>query len=256
MTQPPPQENKLLLLRHLGTSVLGDHMGGCQRAGWYRLHNVQETNPRKSRLVRAEVVNDAVKNLYLSNIARTVRDVQLGFTWPVAIPGGNWNAQFQIEALAPEGNELYGIIIRMGGGFAFRNEVFGTKYSKGRPKESDVLQAWVILATCPLPLTRVEILYVDRGMMDDVTYVIPRAEVPITSQTVQEVLATIGGQDMPACSYEKDWTNAERVARLYADKKITKEKYENFKNSNIGGDWQCEYCEFRDKCYADDRTFR
>lgn len=246
-----------MLLRDLGTRVLEDYVGGCERAAWYKLNNQPETNPRKDRLVRAENLSEPIRNMYVDNIRKAVHVDMAPLSWAIQIPGSPEAVVLDVDVIARDrdaNGDPYGIIIHIGGGIAFRNEVFGTKYSAAHPKDQDIIQAEMAMAVCPMQLTRIELLYIDRGMMDDITHVVRRRIV--TADTVHRFLETVGGKDLPSASYEKDWSSQEKVARLYADKKITKEKYETFKTSHVGGDWQCTYCTFRDKCYNDDRSFR
>ena len=239
----------------MGTRVLDEYIGGCEREAWYKLNGTQETNPRKDRLVRSDILSPVIKSIYIANIKKTITIEQESMTFKVQFSESDPSLQVTIDAIAKDTDgSIFGIMIHIGGGIAFRNEVFGTKYSSGNPKDQDIIQTEMALVLCPIQMDRIELLYIDRGMMDDITHAVKRRM--MTTASVQRFLSSVGGKDIPSPSYEKDWTNMEKVARLYADKRISKDKYETFKTSHVGGDWQCLYCPFLGKCYDDDRSLR
>lgn len=137
----------------------------------------------------------------------------------------------------------------------FRNEVFGTKYKGGTVKSQDWVRVSMMLSTCPYELAGIEIIYVDRGMMDHISYMVKQGAEP-GAAAVQELQVILQQGELPPASYEKDWTNPERVAKLLADGRITKTSYEEYKKSGTGGDWQCRTCPYLKQCYNDSRVMR
>lgn len=196
-------------------------------------------------------MDQAIRQLYLESLRKVVRVVKEMAGWQV--PFGNEAFEGTVHSLVAEGEGHYAVMIRSGGGFAFRNEVFGTKSGPGSIKDLDLVEAWAILTFYPTALDRVEVVYVDRGLMDDVTHVI-KPPAPIPREVLLEFMQAAAAQALAPCSYEKQWTSLERVARLYANKKITKEKYMTFKETGDGMDWQCAYCPFLQRCINDDRV--
>lgn len=240
-------------LRDLGLDALGDHIGACARASWYKANEVAETNPARDHLVKAEHVDLTIRNLYLENIAKVVQNLETPFAWTVPVLETNASFTFELHGLARDNEGTFGILIRTGGGYAFHNEVFGAKNSGGSIKDGDLVAAWAAILFCPRAINRVEVVYVDRATMEDVTHVV-RAPVPPTPEDFRNFMTAVTQRTvLPDPEYEKEWSDIERVARLYADRRISKDKYTTFKETGEGGDWQCNYCPWLTRCFDDDR---
>ena len=177
-----------------------------------------------------------------------------GITQWAIEPEGGGKLDVKLDYMYKQDKHIVGVIMFTGSGYGFRAEVFGTKFKDGAVKVDHLVQCWTILSTSPLPLAQLEVIYVDRDRGDDLSYVVTPAEVPITRGDIDSFITTSVQPEIPSCSYKKQWTNAEEVAKIYAEKQISKARYQTWKDSGIGGDWHCEYCPFLKRCEEDDET--
>lgn len=242
--EPPKQP--ALTWKDLGAKLLDGWEGACARASWYKAHDVPETDPPAVRYTRCQLLDEKVKELLLPGAKP--------FGWEVAIPGSTKTFTLRLDHVSEEGIGVVGCLLIPGGGIAFRNEVFGTSYKAGGIKTQDWVRVAMMLSSCPLELAAIEVIYVDRGMMDHVGYLVKKGEGP-GKFSIESFLTLVSGT-LPSPSYEKEWSDTERVAKLYADKRITKGVYEEFKKTGNGGDWNCRYCVHFKKCCDDDQVAR
>lgn len=240
--------------KDVGVDYLGEHAGGCSRAGYYRAHDATETNPQADRLTVARHVHNKIVDLYVGRMMKVTAQFLGGIIdWRIE-PESGGSLDMKLDYMYKEEKQIVGVIIFTGSGYGFRAEVFGTKFKEGSVKVDHLVQCWTILTTSPLPLARLEIVYVDRDRGDDINYVLLPSQVPITKEDIDTFITTSVQQELPPCSYKKQWTNAEEVAKIYAEKQISKARYQTWKDSGIGGDWHCEYCPFLKRCEEDGET--
>jgi hypothetical protein len=243
-------------IKDIGIDYLGERLGGCQRALWYQINDVAPTDEEKDHLVVADYLNEPIKKVLLDKIAKVVRPfIVEPYGW--YIPTGNRNIWCYLDGIVinPTSDVCTGILIFVGSGYGFRSEVFGTKQKAGAIKDNHLVQAWTTMLLFPdsgprrKTLDKIEVIYYDRGQLDAVSYVVDSC--PIQRSDIIQSIATASGPNTPSPSFERVWSSREKVARLYASKKLSKEKYETWMESGIGGDWQCQYCPFLTQCTKD-----
>lgn len=248
--KPPDSLNRQLpSIQDIGIDYLGERLGGCSRALWYKVNGVTLTNDEKDHLVVADHVTKVIKDMVLDKIRKVVRPLIVEpYAWN--IPTGQNHIWCYLDGLIKEENTMTGILIFSGSGYGFRTEVFGTKLKQGSIKDGHLVQAWATMALFPMlpmrTLDKVEVIYYDRGQLDAISYVVNSC--PIEKRDFIQSVADATGPIIPVPSFERVWTSREKVAKLYASKKISKEKYETWMESGIGGSWQCQYCSHLDRC--------
>lgn len=253
---PAQLNNQSPNVRDIGVDYLGERIGGCSRTLWYHVNDIAPTNEEKDHLVVAEHISETIKKIVLDKIQRVIRPLTIEpYGWYVPI--GNKNMWCYLDGIIQSKITDTGILIFTGSGYGFRSEVFGTKYKPGSPKDTHLVQAWATIALFPESKTnhkldKIEIIYYDRGQLDAVSYIIDSC--PIEKRDIIQSMVDASGPNIPAPSFERVWSSREKVAKLYASKKISKDKYETWMESGIGGDWQCSYCLMHDKCKQDDMT--
>jgi len=234
--------------RDLGCDILGDHIGACARATHYKKIGADITNPPADRLIVARQIGTLIKDLYIERIKRAVDIAEAPYEW-------TWDSsigpvKLKLDAVYKEDNPgihgtfLIGVMIFTGSGYGFRSEVFGSTHKQGGVKDGHMVQCWATMLTSPLPLKRIDVIYVDRDRLDEAMYMVGRPDFDITEfETFTQKAVSL-----PPCDYEKQWTSREHVAKLYAEKKISKKKYEAWMDTSIGGDWICDYCPYLQLC--------
>ncbi len=249
-------------IRDVGVDYINGRLGGCSRSLWYRINDITETNKEKDHLVIADHITASIKKILLEKIQRVIRPLSIEpYGWYV--PTEKRNIWCYLDGMITAGIDVptvQGVLIFTGSGYGFRAEVFGTKTKNittaGSIKEGHLLQAWITMLLFPEKLGKIdsiEVIYYDRGQLDAISYMVDSC--PIDKKDVIQSIVTSSGPSIPTPSYEKQWKSRELVAKLYARKKITKEKYETWMESGVGGDWQCQYCQFLDQCKKDDGSY-
>jgi hypothetical protein len=210
------------------------------------------TNEEKDHLIVADYIDTAIKGIVFEKIQRVIRPLSIG-PWSWSIPTGKWNITCRLDGIiVNENKHATGILIFTGSGYGYRSEVFGSKTKSGSIKDNHIIQAWATLSLFPDAgpdpkiLDKIEVIYYDRGQLDAVSYVVDSC--PIEKRDFIQSIVDATGPGIPGPSFERVWTSREKVAKLYASKKISKEKYETWMESGIGGSWQCQYCPYLTKC--------
>lgn len=246
---PLPEPEISVQLRDIGFSYLGEYMGGCHRAAYYKVIEESETNPAARRLVISRHIDLKIRDLYIDMIQRASKVLHTRVEWTI----GEKQACFNLDCIYKDNKAMVGVMIFTGSGYGFRSEVFGSKKTAGHPKTDHMAMVWSALATCPFPLQRIELLYIDRDRLDEAAYTV--STTPIDSKVVTDFINSLWNtRTLPPCSYQKIWMNREQVAKLYANKEISKAKYEAWMATQDRGDWHCEYCPFRKRCEEDGET--
>lgn len=224
---------------------------------WYKINQQPPTNPERRHLTFARKVDDKIRDviinqmLFRPELGVTMWESEVPLEWTIPTMWNNALIFMNLDAIYKDGDQMVGVLIFCGSGYGFQSEVFGTKNKEGQIKQDHLILAYASLLFCPKKLNRIDILYVDRGSLNEMKCFSVFTS-PIEKKDLIQAIVDSTGTTMPQCSYTKTWTSKEAVAKLYAEKKISKARYEAWIDTHIGGDWHCEYCPFLDRCTQDD----
>lgn len=228
--------------------MFGEHLGACLRASWYKSKGYKRTNPEKPHLALARDINELL-------VSRLVSAMDVGGleqqdarkTW--AIPTIDNFMHASLDHIYMDIDGLVGVFVHSGSGYGFQSEVFGSKTKAGQIKQDHLVECWGAMLFYPEKLSRIDVIYIDRGTLETICHSVTNC--PVDKKVFIQNLIELSGNDLPAPSYKKQWSSKEEVAKLYAEKKISKARYETWIDTRIGGDWHCEYCPFLDQCISD-----
>lgn len=247
--------------------------GGCHRAIFYRMKKVSKTNPitnyarwthKLGKALETEHV-DLLKRMGLfkaNNVKFWLSELSMSGEIDIVIR----HPEYDEKIILCECKSTYG--------YNAEKEIFGNKSIVGKPKLSHIMQlASYLYAFRDNPnIIGGKLLYFLRDNTKRKEYNVTLSEID------GQYIIFVNGKRLEEFTYndvidrfnilDKHFKNNSLPPRdysiLYTDEdmeiafkmgKITEKAYTEFLSnpvkSNRKGDWQCSYCEWKDKCYSD-----
>lgn len=244
-------------------------IGGCLRAEYWAFKGIVGTNPsdaggiwnmKLGKLVEIQVLGWLSEMGVLISKNQRFYDKELnvsgevdGFTWAFQMNQDN-------QPVIIEPREVIGLEIKSAFGYAFWAAL------QHKPKLEHLLQVIVYLKNFP-KVKKFYIIYVARDnplehkksfiitLQDGVPYVNGYQIPDITYNGIKARWDTLNEFLMGSITPGRDYTlyyPDDKIERLYREGQLSKSKYGDWKKGKgIPSDWQCQYCDFKDKCYPD-----
>lgn len=245
--------------------------GKCMRAAYFRLSGDHEGTPYSARTEYIFMQGNSVE----SNLVAIWKEMGVWVANSVRFVDHENDVSGELDAVLaePETGQLYGVEVKSFYGYFAEKEIFGNKSQKGFPKMPHLLQTLVYLnyfKNKGLPYFR--IVYFDRGGDKRCTFKIelhregnityPKVEgTVIRSFTVNDILARyqelrqyVETNTVPGTDFELRYPDA-KVEDFWKKGKVAKTKYEAWKKGKLKanekiGDWECNYCNYKDTCWG------
>lgn len=182
----------------------------------------------------------------------------------------NISGELDVVLSEPDGT-LYGAEIKSFSGYSATKEVIGNTKFPGKPKISQMLQTLIYVDLCKRLgiLQYFKMIYYARdsgerteydiGLVQDGEYLRPTINDEIDYRfTMQDIYDRYNELDfymenktLPPRDYSISWS-AEQVEEAHQAGEITEAKYLKYKKSpskNPIGNWQCNYCAYKEVCW-------
>jgi len=247
-------------------------IGGCHRAAWLRMTGVAKTNPSDAFGLRVMGVGIQVENWLQSEwkgmgilVASNKK-----FYW------AEHNISGELDAVLtePDTGIMYGVEVKSFYGYYAGKQILGNKSQKGEPKETQLLQTLVYAYYFKDRLPYFRMFYMERGDGQVKEFIISVKEVggvwyPVIDGQLQSLYSMddvieryqmlneyVNNENLPPRDYDKIWTNA-RVEMEREHDNIGKTRYAKWQKDKKKypiGDWNCQYCNYKEFCYEKDGT--
>jgi len=233
---------------------LASDAGSCKRRLYFMYNNLEASDPLDPHTLRKlgygrKIEEQEIEWLYASGVAI---DDHVKFNKPnpealsTVIAG-------EIDVLC-EQDSKYIVEIKTGYGYGFKSDVL-----KGRPNTKHLLQGMIYLDLSPYD--DLVFTYIDRGTCDRREHhlqlnegipvlngiQLPGPNISIIYKVFAKLHKFIKNNILPPPDFIQEYTT-EHVNTLRQESKLSTSKYNQWKEGQTIGDWECEGCVFRSLC--------
>lgn len=245
----------------------GEKIGTCHRQAFYQIKHIPATNPSSARNIRQRRYGKVIEEVEI-DIARQNNILladQLVFETHLkygVIVRGKIDAVYNIDCIRK------GIELKTGHGYFFQKQIWGSETKSGNPRYNNLLQVILYLDGFKnhdtFKFNELYLIYIDRGTGESQEFKITlESGHPVIDGEIDYNVNINNIYDryyklhyyivknmLPPCDYVPHY-NEEEYTQLYSEKKITKKKYNFCCKIGWGQDFQCEYCNWADRCRKD-----
>jgi len=243
--------------------------GNCLRKSYFRCSGEYEGSPYDARTQFIFAMGNAVEDLLVEQWKQMGIWVANSVKWI----NKETNVSGELDAILrePGTGQQYGVEVKSFYGYFAEKELFGNKSQKGFPKMGQLLQTLCYAEHFRDRLPYFRLAYFGRDSVlrrtfkielqdeGDVTYPVIDGE-PLKSFSMNDVTARykkladcLETKTVPPGDFElryPDW----KVEDFFKKGKVAKTNYEKFKKGKLDknkplGDWECNYCQFKQVCW-------
>jgi len=243
--------------------------GACLRATYYRCKGY-EPEPFNARTMYTFACGNIVEDWF------TEQCKQAGIWLDNSVKFFNddikLSGEIDILIKEPETDDLVIVELKTTAGYYSWKEISGNKSTKGKAKPAHLLQLMLYLYEYRAQVKKGVLFYINLENKQKKQFVIElHAEdgkhFPIIDGKLyknfsvqdiharyKEVQGHIDRNELPKCDFVKVFT-PEQVELQHTRGEIAKTKYENYKRNSVKypiGNWECQYCNYREYCEKDD----
>lgn len=252
------------------TDEFGDRKveGGCMRSSYFRLSDEYEGSPHDARsewiFMMGNKVEDSLTSYWKEMGLWHANSVKFVDT------ENHVSGELDVILVEPPDGQLYGVEVKSFYGYHAEKEIMGGYKTSGFPKMGQLLQTLVYLNYWEdkgLPFFRMA--YFARDSVKRRTFKIelhhegdikyPKVDgVVVRSFTINDILDRykklknhVETNTIPPNDYELQYSDA-KIQDYLAKKKVSASGYEKWKKGKQAhlGDWNCNYCNFKNICWS------
>ncbi len=244
--------------------------GGCLRASYFRLSGEFEGTPHDARsefiFAQGNFVEDMLVRLWKEMgvwVANSVKFVDYE---------NNISGELDAILAEPPSGQLYGVEVKSFYGYFAERELFGNRSVKAFPKMGQLLQTLIYLNHFEERLPFFRMAYFARDSVKRRTFKIelhhegnmkfPVVEGEIVRTfTIEDIMdrykqlrTHLDTKTVPPNDFELHFADA-KIEDYRVKGKVAKTKYEAWKAGRLKshekiGDWQCNYCRYKETCWS------
>ena len=240
--------------------------GGCNRFNYYRRRGDSKTN------------KGGLSNMLVMKAGKAVEEIIVDYVKCMGIWRGNnvrfydriYNISGEIDIFIDIDKNIDLVELKTGYGMYFDKDVLGVawkkKVSDGYPKIPHIIQSAPYLEKFKEITNRLRLCYFNRGsFLHSGEFIITLEKTGVICVDGKPSIVTLRGirdrilslEDyieqgkLPPRDYELKYSEAKVDALIESGrkKKYWKGNWKN--NKGIVGDWNCTYCDFKDKCWSE-----
>lgn len=246
--------------------------GGCLRASYFRLTGDFPRAPNESRTEYIFAQGKMIEQWLVDKW----KEMGIWVDNNVKFINDEFNISGELDVLLVEPNSgtLFGVEVKTFYGYMAEKEILGNKSQKGFPKMNQLLQTLVYLYTFRDRIKYFRMAYFARDSVKRKTFLIelheeegifyPKVDgVVLKSFTVNGIMERykllkqyVDTKQVPPNDYELQYP-PEKVESAFKKGKVSKTKYDKWKKGKLGkfeyvGDWECNYCPYKNICWGVD----
>jgi hypothetical protein len=244
--------------------------GGCLRASYFRVSGAFTGTPYEARTEYIFAQGKIIEQWLIDRWKEM--GIWVGNNIKFLDREHNISGELDVILAEPPSGQLYGAEVKTFYGYMAEKEIFGDKRTKGFPKMSQLLQTLIYVNHFEEKLPYFRMLYFGRDSVKRCSFKVelhhegnikyPKVEGIVLKQfSMNDVLdrykllqTHIANNTIPPNDYELQYPS-HKIEDFFKKGKVAKTKYEAWKKGSLKryetvGDWQCNYCRYKNECWG------